>query len=129
MIRAIAILIATVAPWAENPEQLATFTVDAASEFDHKPVTLLAIMWHESRFKPKAVSKVGACGIMQVMPKFSPFSCEELKRPQIGIYEGARVLAMWKGSLAHYGGGNRRSRAYERQVLRYVRWLYGKIRL
>lgn len=122
-------IIVLIAPWQEDPQLLATLTVDASVEYGHDPVTLLALMWHESRLKPEAESKAGACGITQVMPRYSRWTCDDLKRLQVGVYAGAEALASWDGSLAHYGGGNRPSRRYERAVVRYRGWIYGKFDL
>ena len=41
----------------------------AAAESGHDWRLLSAIAYHESRFNPEAVSKVGAFGLMQIMPR------------------------------------------------------------
>ena len=66
--------------------------------------TVLAAMLHvESNWKPHVVSYAGACGIAQVMPQWSKYTCAQLKNPKIGLPEGARKLNYW---VYKYGKGN-----------------------
>ena len=50
----------------------------AAAESGHDWRLLSAIAFHESRFNPDAVSKVGAFGLMQIMPRVA----EQFNVPQ-----------------------------------------------
>lgn len=70
------------------------------------PATLVrAIIKQESAFRPKAVSKCGARGLMQVMPfnalKLGLASEEDLWVPRLNILAGVRLLA---ALLRHYEG-------------------------
>ncbi len=57
---------------------------------DWKLVT--AVMAEESSFNPRARSWMGAVGLMQIMPRFSPQTYEELLNPEVNISEGIRFL-------------------------------------
>ena len=63
---------------------------------------VLAVIDAESNGRTNAVSRSGALGLMQVMPKYwykrGPAS--DLHRPEIGIRVGCSVLA-WARNLAH----------------------------
>lgn len=61
------------------------------------------------------VSRANACGVMQVLPKWSKFSCKEMKHPMSGILAGLYAWEYWRNqskrsiysTAAHYNGGNR----------------------
>ncbi len=57
---------------------------------DWKLVT--AVMAEESSFNPRANSWMGAVGLMQIIPRFSRVSQEELLIPEVNIAEGIRYL-------------------------------------
>ena len=85
--------------------------VNAAHENNVEPETLLSLIHHESRWKPDAVSHAGACGLTQIMPKWtgddnigtSSLTCGQLKMPKTSIKMGAKVLSYW---VHKYGKGN-----------------------
>ena len=76
---------------------------EAASKMDLDPNLILAIMRQESAFDEEAMSRVGARGLMQVMPttgkqiarkiKLNPFSTEDLWNPQVSIRLGGQHLS------------------------------------
>lgn len=53
---------------APMPEYLSAIMNDAAAQHGIDPRLLAAVAHRESRFNPNAVSPVGACGVMQLMP-------------------------------------------------------------
>lgn len=79
------------------------------------PYVFTALIYHESAFRPYAVSKAGACGLTQVMPQWSKYTCDQLKNPRISIKEGASHLRKWLRraggnealALCGYNAGNR----------------------
>lgn len=85
--------------------------VEAAKENNVRPEILLSLIHHESRWKPAAVSSAGACGLTQVMPKWTGdpkigtprLSCDDLKDPEVSITMGAKILSYW---VHKYGRGN-----------------------
>ena len=107
----------SIAPTA-RPANLAAFAVAVAHVESILPVeaaTVVAIAFVETggSFKPALVSRRGACGITQVMPKWSSFTCEQMSTPFGGVLAGVVSWEYWAGrariySVAeHYNGGNR----------------------
>ena len=45
--------------------------VEASEKYDIDPVVLTALIHTESRWTPRAKSRTGACGLTQVIPKFT----------------------------------------------------------
>lgn len=72
---------------------------------DVKPEVLLALIHEESRWIPTAVSSAKACGLTQVLPKYTKpkVTCQQLKDPQTSIAVGAKTLSFW---VSQYGRGN-----------------------
>lgn len=89
--------------------------VKTSAKIKLDPKIFAALIFHESSFRPRAVSSAGACGLTQVMPQYSKHTCEELKKPRTSIAEGAKHLGYWlkraKGdlglALCGYNAGNR----------------------
>tara|TARA_Y100000310_G_scaffold311271_1_gene357399 strand:+ start:1094 stop:1582 length:489 start_codon:yes stop_codon:yes gene_type:complete len=79
--------------------------VQVSEEYHLDPVILTALIHVESRWSPRAKSKSGACGLTQVIPKFSRkfgyVGCRMLKRrPKLAIRKGAQILSYWIGTYA-----------------------------
>ncbi len=72
-----------------------------ASRNDIDPYLLGAMIFVESSYFPRAESSAGACGLTQVIPKWTggretkrkKYTCEQLKRPRTSIRVGAQVLS------------------------------------
>ena len=111
--------------------------VTEAEENQISPTVLIALIHEESRWKPWAVSRAGACGLTQVMPKYTKgrWSCRTLKRPKTALRAGATILSYWVHvygesdytiGLCGYNGGyrckgknkSRRSLSYAKRVLK-----------
>ena len=68
-----------------------------------KPSLIVAVGTVESRWTPTARSYSNACGVMQILPKYSKkfsnkdrnLTCEELKDPETSIEVGAKILNFW----------------------------------
>jgi membrane-bound lytic murein transglycosylase F len=74
----------------------------AAAESGHDWRLLSAIAYHESRFNPEAVSKVGAFGLMQIMPRVAEqFNVpqEEAFEPEMNISLASKLLNKISRSL------------------------------
>jgi len=77
--------------------------VAASTKYNLDPYLLTALIQVESNWKPHVVSPAGACGLTQVVHKYSKYNCKQLKNPKISIWEGARKLNYW---IYKYGKGN-----------------------
>ena len=88
------------------------------AEFGLDWIMLTALAAQESKFDPTVVSRAGAVGIMQVIPKYSELTADSLLIPEINIREGARILTehilhysymdsleSWSFALATYNAG------------------------
>ena len=108
---------------------------EVAEEWDIDPMLLISVAWHESRFNNKAVSRSGAVGALQILPKWF---CGSQKCDY--IYVGGRAFTRWrkraKGNLyktlAMYNGGNspgKRSFRYAKAVMRTYKLLRRRCRV
>ena len=124
--------------------------IDAADKYDLDPFIMAGLVYVESRWTPDAVSRSNACGLTQVLPKYAPETCEQLKDPTTSLYAGSRALRKWstirkwdkekkkyvrvprkggmKVSLACYNAGNAcdkssRGRAYSHKIRKISSWL------
>ena len=64
------------------------------------PSLLLALITVESNWKRTAVSSANACGLTQVIPKYTgsitkKYTCNQLKDPKTSIKTGAKILSWW----------------------------------
>lgn len=107
-----------------------------SNENNIEPEALMALSWHETRWRNKLVSKAGACGIVQVIPKYTVprVTCRELQDNNVGFKYGAIALRNWldysnnklSRAFCHYNSGNtcfKRARIYARHVKRSYRRL------
>jgi len=113
--------------------------VEVAHEWNIDPAMLASVAWHESRFNPKAVSRSGAVGVLQILPRWwcGGQVCDH-------TYVGGRAFTRWREraarkhrkrldywTLAHYNGGNRpgpRSFRYAEKVLNTARRLLRRLK-
>lgn len=97
--------------------------IDAALEHaaavTHIPVALLrAVAWTESRYQPRAVSKVGALGLMQLMPgNLKPFGVTDPFDARQSALGAARMLSSLHDQLGDWGA-----------VLAAYNWGIGNVR-
>lgn len=77
--------------------------VKAADKYKLDPYLLTAMIQVESNWNPYVVSHSNACGLTQVLPQYSKYTCEQLKNPKTSIFEGAKKLNFW---IYKYGKGN-----------------------
>ena len=75
------------------PEHLAGAIEEAARTHGVDPRLVAAVARRESRFNPNAVSPVGACGVMQLMPATARYlGVGNIFDPRENIFAGARYL-------------------------------------
>lgn len=92
-----------------------------SSKYGIDPFLVMAVIKAESNFDPNAISKVGAIGLMQLMPQTAEYIAKkigyidyQISNPQINIEMGcwylANLMSNYKGDvdnvLAAYNGGN-----------------------
>ena len=120
--------------------------VQAAEKYEVEPTVMVALIHHESRWTPRAISRDRACGLTQILPRYtSKFyggraSCRDLFKPKLSIYKGTHILSYhlkryrgnYKRSLCAYNAGGRRCKRtsapnkghrYARKVLRFAKKL------
>jgi soluble lytic murein transglycosylase-like protein len=75
------------------PAYLSAMMVDAGRTHGIDPRLLAAVANRESAFNPRAVSPVGACGIMQIMPATARFlGINDIFNARENVFGGARYL-------------------------------------
>jgi len=82
--------------------------VKNANKYNLEPELVAALMYVESAYYPRAVSHADACGLMQVVPKWTggpptggkKYTCEQLKNPRTAIRVGTRILNWTINSFA-----------------------------
>jgi len=75
------------------PVYLSNAITDAAKTHGVDPRLLVAVARRESRFNPNAVSPVGACGIMQLMPATARYlGINNIFDARQNVFAGARYL-------------------------------------
>lgn len=109
----------------------AKYVIEAAEKHNVNPYFLTALISVESNWRPKVVSRSNACGLTQIIPKYSKYTCEQLKTPKTSIFAGAKLLSYWtnvygKGDvetgLCGYLSGYTCGKAKQRKsVLTYVK--------
>ena len=113
-------------------EKLTPTIVEESLANDLEPELVAAVIQVESSWYPKAESEAGACGLMQVIPKWNPkpdgtlYTCDELKDPATNIKAGTAALARWMQmasgdrylALCAYNAGNT---CFKKLRMNYVR--------
>jgi soluble lytic murein transglycosylase-like protein len=94
----------------------------AADRYKVDPALVKAIIMVESSYNPKAVSRKGAKGLMQLMPRTAAsLGVEDIFNPEHNIDAGVRyfstLLSQFNGdtrlALAAYNAGSRKVRMYD----------------
>ena len=130
------------------------YVVETAEKYDVEPTVVASLIFVESRWTPRALSRDGACGLTQVLPKYTSGyrnrfgkrrTCRELFNPKTSIHKGIQILSYhlkryrgnYKRSLCAYNaGGSRCKRSsarnkghrYARKVLRISRKIENEMR-
>ena len=98
------------------------YIVEQSKEAGFDPTLILSMMYVESRFKKNVVSRSGACGLMQLIPKWNKekidgklvkHSCKKIMEPRRNIRLGVVALKRWlkatrslDRALCGYNAGN-----------------------
>ena len=95
----------------ENMETI----VEVSDQYSVDPAVMVSLIYVESRWKPSAVSSAGACGLTQILPKYSAgtfgrfgrkLNCRQLMNPTTNITRGTKILGYF---LQRYDENYRRS--------------------
>ena len=137
-------------PRAEYACKHMNAVVKYSAEYNVDPVLLTSLIYAESRWNPKVESRAGACGLTQIIPKWSRkfgyVGCNQLKNnPTLAIHKGAQILSFWingygkgrtKIGLCGYNAGYRcrgsrsiRNKKGDTKYTKRVLMMHAKIRL
>lgn len=117
------------------------YIIESARRHSIEPEIVAALIYSESRWTPDAVSSKGACGLMQIVPRWarSPrgkrLTCDDLKDPAVSIETGTAQLARWRDdfnggdlrlALCSYATGAdcKKSSKRARAGMRYARFVF-----
>ena len=94
------------------------------------PYTLTALIIVESGLRANVVSSKNACGLTQVIPKYTggpwsgnkKYTCDQLKNPKTSIAVGSKILSWWidyrgediRAALCSYNAGFRHCDKYRK---------------
>ncbi len=107
----------TVFEGTEDKEIYPFYTIieDASNRYQVEPELIQAIIMAESSYNPRAISKKGACGLMQLMPATAEaLGVEDSFNPEHNIYGGVKYFKQLldrfdgntKMALAAYNAGS-----------------------
>ena len=85
--------------------------IQEANKNNIEPELLASLIYVESSFRTRVVSSANACGLTQVVPRWTggletgrrKYTCSELKNPKTSIKVGAQILGY---VIKHYTSGN-----------------------
>ena len=146
--------VALALPNADTACENMNTVVDAAEKYDVKPSVMVSLIFVESRWSPRAVSRDGACGLTQILPRYTAgfrnrfgkkLTCKQLFDSETSIRRGTKILSYYvdryrvnyKRSLCSYNAGPRRCRRgiaknkghrYAKKVLRIAKSLRKEMR-
>ena len=74
--------------------------IKSAQAHNIRPEVVTALIFVESGFKRKVVSNKNACGLTQIIPKYTgkitkKYTCSQLKNPHTSIQAGVKILRWW----------------------------------
>ncbi len=116
MLALITAMLLTMAPTAK-PHHVAAVAVALYHignlPVDTRALASVALVETGGTLRSDLVSRAGACGVMQVLPRWSALTCEQMGSPLGGVTAGAVAWHYWTGRAyihtvaEHYNGGNR----------------------
>ena len=85
--------------------------VEESQRWNVKPEVMIGLIHVESRWNPEVTSSANACGLTQVIPKWTggrstrgrKYTCKELYNPVTSIKAGTEIFSYWRRT---YGRGN-----------------------
>ena len=119
--------------------KIAPHLIEQSNKNGLDPTLMMGLISVESNWNKDVVSKANACGLTQVIPKYTgkitrKYTCKDLKNPRHSINAGTKILKYWirwhkgdiKRGLCAYNAGyrcggknpNKHGMRYARKVLR-----------
>lgn len=105
------------------------YIVEQSKKNNVEPSLIVSMMYVESGFQKKVVSKAGACGLMQLIPKWNYlvvngkkryYTCERLKRDtRLNIKLGVLALKKWMKIVKADDPENLKSDILNRSICAY----------
>ena len=133
---------------AEEVCRQADTVVELSEQYDIDSGIITSLVYHESRWNPKAKSRAGACGLTQVIPRWTrkpKLTCSQLQSdPKLSLRTGIAILnkllrsrryanGNMKVALCAYNAGfsncrsahiKRRGTSYSRKVLKTAKKIH-----
>ena len=88
--------------------EMAEHLIETVEQYDIDPAVFAGLIFYESRWRVNAISHAGACGLTQVLARYTDETCEELLDPVVSITIGARKLDRWSRMTVRDENGRRR---------------------
>ena len=115
-----AAVIAIGMPNADRACEYMDLVVEVSQQRDIQPEALVALIHVESRWNPNAISRANACGLTQVIPKWTggratgkvKYTCEQLLVPETSIRAGGQIFSWWLHSYGRCREGRCRRSHY-----------------
>lgn len=95
--------------------------VSASTSGERDPYLIAAITWQESKFFTGIIGSSGECGAMQVLPRYSSFTCKQMQQGR-GIEAGVRAFNGWMKTVGNVGGALERYNCGYRKLARCGRY-------
>ncbi len=97
----------------KDTRRLAASILIGAHRWNIDPLDMTALAWIESRFRPDAESRSGACGMFQQIPRYArpvPTSCDRLHSPDLAAWHAGAFITRYRQRwgdnwICHYNGG------------------------
>ena len=95
---------------ADNACKHMETVVEASKQYDVDPALMVALIYVESRWTDNAKSNAGACGLTQVIPKWTggkatggkKYTCSQLQQnPKLSIEVGTQIYSWWLRKYAY----------------------------
>ena len=82
--------------------------IETVEQYNIDPGVFAGLIFYESRWRANAVSHAGACGLTQVLHRYTDGTCEDLFDPVVSISIGAMKLDRWSRMTVRDENGRRR---------------------
>ena len=137
-------------PQGERACEQAELILKYSEKYSVDPTVITSLIYWESGYFPNRVSEVGACGLTQVIPRWTgpvldkTYRCKDLKDPETSIKVGTQILALhlqrskgnYNQALCFYNQGLRgcnsrvvknRGTKYSRRIMKLSKKLKSKL--